>query len=297
MQNSHGEYPKEFTLTIGVGEGTSETSPDIGGGGNGGNGGVRPDITAIYTLKNGYIGVWYSTTLYAEGTSAIRWILTRGSLPAGLTLNSNGTVTGTPTTAGEYIFTVEAVNSWGNDAAAFRITVYTDEGQCCNNQSDDVSTGWEYEDTRDISSLTEYELGMLPSDIYIIAYVFPRLRVFRAGTYRFTVNLYNNVPSGLTLVWFPFVVNGSGGGSAHFLDYRGIQEITVSPENRRLIVSVYLDVGIYAPVIAVLRPSETESGDSGGQAGGGGGGGCSAGAGAGMLVLLAAGSMLLFRKR
>lgn len=295
VQNAHGEHRKEFKLTIGAGTGTTSDDTGTGTGTGTGQDGVKPDITAIYTLTNGYIGVWYSTTLYAEGTRAISWRLTSGSLPAGLTLNANGTVTGTPTAAGEYIFTVEAVNSWGNDAATFRITVYTDEGQCCNNQSYDVSTGLVYEYTRNISSLTEYELAMLPSDIYIIAYVLPRFRVVRAGTYRFTVNLYNTVPAGLTLVWFPFAVYGTGGGTAHFWDYRGVQEITLSPDNRKLIVSVYLDVDTYAPVIAVLRPSEPESGDTVVQVGGGGGGGCSAVAG--MQMLLAAGSMLLFRKR
>ncbi|MBQ7214965.1 MAG: hypothetical protein IJS39_03155 [Synergistaceae bacterium] len=115
------------------------------------------------------------------------------------------------------------------------------------------------------------------------------------------MNLYNTVPSGLTLVWFPFAVNGSGGGTAHFWDYRVVQEITVSPENRRLIVSVYLDADTYAPVIAVLRPSEPESADpepehetrtSGGS---GEGGGCSTAAG--MQMLCAAAVMLMLRRR
>ena len=177
VQNSYGENQKEFTITIKPGSGIKDTSPDIDG-----NGKEPPDITAIYTLKNGYIGVWYTTTLYAEGTRAINWRVTSGTLPPGLTLNTNGTVTGTPTAAGEYIFTVEAVNNWGNDVAVFRITIYTDEGQCCNNQSEDVSTELIYEYIRNISSLTEYELSLLPSDIYIIAYVLPRFRVVRAGT-------------------------------------------------------------------------------------------------------------------
>ena len=295
VQNPYGEYRKEFTITIRAGSGT--TSDDTGTGTGTGQDGTRPDITAIYTLKNGYLGVWYSTTLYAEGTRAISWRLTSGTLPAGLTLNANGTITGTPTAAGEYIFTVEAVNSWGNDLAVFRITIYTDEGQCCNNQSSDVSSGLIYEYRRDISSLTEYELSMLPGDIYIIAYVLPRFRVTVAGTYRFTVNLYNTVPSGLTLVWFPFAVNGSGGGTAYFWDSTGRTQIKVSPANRSLIVSVYLDVGTYAPVIAVLRPCESESEDVSSNVGGsgGGGGGCSTVAGMQMLCVLA--GMLLIRKR
>ena len=111
------------------------------------------------------------------------------------------------------------------------------------------------------------------------------------------------MPAGLTLVWFPFAVRGTGGGTAHFFDYRGTQEITVSPENRRLIVSVYLDVGTYAPVIAVLRPSEpVESEDSepqtegnGGSGGSGGGGGCNTVTG--ILVLGIVAGMPFLKKR
>ena len=302
QNNKDPEAKRTFTLEIGPGSGGDDGSGG-GGGGTGtgtdskdvGNGGIKPDITAIYTLTNGYIGVWYSATLVASGTRAISWSIIDGRLPAGLTLNPDGTITGTPTAVGEYPFTVEAVNPWGKDVAAFRITIYTDESQCCNND-DTYNVIYEY--TRNISSLTEYELGMLPGDIYIIAYVLPRFRVARAGTYSFMVNLYNTVPSGLTLVWFPFAVSGSGGGTAHFWDYRGGQEITVSPDNRRLIVSVYLDVGTYAPVIAVLRPSEPESEDTRVQAGGsGGGGGCSAVSGMGMLMLGVLGAVLSFRKR
>ncbi len=297
VQNPYGEDRREFIIKIGVGSGNNDGKDDGNNDGKdddgkgGGNNGSKPDITAIYTLNDGYIGVWYSATLYAEGTLAISWRLTSGSLPVGLTLNSDGTVTGIPKAAGEYIFTVEAVNSWGKDVAVFRITIYTDSGQCCSKES----TGLIYECTRGISALTEYELGMLPEDIYIIAYVFPRFRVVRAGTYRFTVNLYNTVPAGLTLVWFPFAVSGTGGKRAYFWDSTGTRQITVSPADRRGVVSVYLDVGTYAPVIAVLRPSEVESEDEKGNvggSGGGGGGGCDAGVGAGMLL-----AVVVFRKR
>ena len=296
VQNSYGDYTKEFTITIKPGRGITDTSPDVGD-----NDGIKPDIIAMYVLRNGYIGTSYTANLYAEGTRAISWRRIEGILPPGLTLNSNGTITGTPTAAGEYIFTVEAVNSWGIDTARFVINIYTNTNQGTGNQDDENTSGLIYEYTRNISSLTEYELAMLPSDIYIIAYVLPRFRVVRAGTYRFTVNLYNNVPAGLTLVWFPFAVSGSGGGTANFFDYRGTQEITVSPENRRLIVSVYLEAGTYAPVIAVLRPSEPESEDtkpSESKVGGsGGGGGCSAASGMGMLMFGLLAVKYIFRKR
>ena len=286
VRNTAGEDSREFTLII---RASGDVSPDIGDG-------VKPDITAMFILKDGYIGIWYSVNLYAEGTRAISWRITEGRLPAGLTLNANGTISGTPTTAGEYVFTVEAVNNWGTDLAVFVINVYADSGQSTTGQTGGgTGTGIIYEYRRTITSLTEYELGFLPGDIYIIACVLPRFRVLTAGTYRFTVNIYETVQTGLTLVWFPFAESGSGGGTAAFMDYRGSQ-ITVVPNNRRVIVSVYLDAGTYAPVIAALRPDEPESQDEKpSSGGGGGGGGCSSGFGVMMLAVLA-GMPLCLRK-
>ena len=52
------------------------------------------------SLPNAYVGVEYSQKLEAvaaEGV-AVKWAIYSGSLPAGLTLNSDGTITGTPAT-------------------------------------------------------------------------------------------------------------------------------------------------------------------------------------------------------
>ncbi len=63
------------------------------------------------SLSAGTVGKSYSETLKAELTGAelpASWSCT-GTLPLGLTLNTSGTITGTPTQAGEYTFTVKAV--------------------------------------------------------------------------------------------------------------------------------------------------------------------------------------------
>ena len=279
-ENSAGSDRKELSITIRT---------------DSGNTGIKPDIIATYTLKNATVGVWYSVSLYAEGTRAISWRITEGSLPAGLTLNtSDGTITGTPRGTGQYTFTVEALNSWGTDIAIFVINVYTASGN--GGGTTTTITNIVYEYTRTIYSLTEYELSMLPGSLYIIAAVLPRFRVVTAGTYQFTVSIYDTVPAGLTLVWFPFALSGSGGENAIFLN-TSRQEITLSPDNRRLIVSVYLEAGTYAPVIAVLRPSEEEESPDVEPAadGGGGGGGCSYGMGSLMLLVVA--GLAFFRKR
>ena len=61
------------------------------------------------SLPNGMVGVAYSATLTASGgASPYTWSVASGSLPSGLTLNTNtGTITGTPTTAGTFSFAVQ----------------------------------------------------------------------------------------------------------------------------------------------------------------------------------------------
>lgn len=58
------------------------------------------------TLSNGTVGSTYSQTLSATGgIGGYTWSISTGDLPAGLTLNNN-IISGTPTTAGTYGFTV-----------------------------------------------------------------------------------------------------------------------------------------------------------------------------------------------
>ena len=82
-----------------------------------------PDIQTE-SLPNGTEGTSYSQTLTATGTTPITWSVTSGSLPAGLTLNNGGMITGTPTAQGESTFTVTATNGYGNgDSKELSITI------------------------------------------------------------------------------------------------------------------------------------------------------------------------------
>ena len=68
-----------------------------------------PEISTT-NLDAGYVGVSYNATLNASADSSktVTWALASGSsLPDGLTLNSNGTITGTPSIAGTFRFTVQ----------------------------------------------------------------------------------------------------------------------------------------------------------------------------------------------
>ncbi|WP_161781491.1 putative Ig domain-containing protein [Janthinobacterium lividum] len=71
--------------------------------------GVAPSTLPVPT-----VGVVYSQGITASGgTAAYSYAVTAGSVPAGLTLAANGTLSGTPTTAGAYSFTVTATDSSG----------------------------------------------------------------------------------------------------------------------------------------------------------------------------------------
>jgi hypothetical protein len=65
------------------------------------------------TLPNAMLNVAYSATLQASGgVTPYMWTISSGSLPTGLSLASNGTITGTPTgTPGTSSFTVQVTDS------------------------------------------------------------------------------------------------------------------------------------------------------------------------------------------
>ena len=75
---------------------------------------ATPAQLAINTgsLSGGTINTSYAATLSASGgTSPYAWSVTSGQLPAGLTLSSSGTLSGTPTVSGQFSFTVKALDS------------------------------------------------------------------------------------------------------------------------------------------------------------------------------------------
>ncbi len=68
--------------------------------------------TTMASLPTGVIGNSYPGTLQASGgVPSYSWSLTGGSLPTGLTLNSNGTFSGAPTVTGTFPFTVQVTDS------------------------------------------------------------------------------------------------------------------------------------------------------------------------------------------
>ena len=78
---------------------------------------IDPLTVTTATLPTAQVGVPYNAQLTAAGLVPITWSLALASaLPAGLTLNPNGTITGTPTTVQFASFSVRATDGVGQVA-------------------------------------------------------------------------------------------------------------------------------------------------------------------------------------
>jgi hypothetical protein len=92
---------------------------------------AAPPIWGTFTFGNGTIGNPYSQTFsVASGSPPITYTVTVGSLPTGLSLTGTGgnTVSGTPTTAGVYSFTLTATNAFGSANYPTSITILNPAG-------------------------------------------------------------------------------------------------------------------------------------------------------------------------
>lgn len=76
-------------------------------------------------LDGGVTGIAYGETISAQGgTSPYTFAVTAGALPAGLSLASDGVISGTPTTGGTASFTVTVTDSASaTGSQAFQIAV------------------------------------------------------------------------------------------------------------------------------------------------------------------------------
>ena len=79
-----------------------------------------PKITTE-SLNEGTVNAAYNQTLAADNNPT-SWSVTNGDLPNGLTLENN-TISGTPTKAGNYTFTVTATNGNGSDSKEFTLSI------------------------------------------------------------------------------------------------------------------------------------------------------------------------------
>jgi hypothetical protein len=92
---------------------------------NVGAGVLTPVSIVTNSLPAGTVGTAYSATVLAvNGTTPYSFTVSAGSLPAGLSLSTAGALSGTPTTAGTYNFTVKVTDAKsGTATASFSVTV------------------------------------------------------------------------------------------------------------------------------------------------------------------------------
>jgi hypothetical protein len=101
------------------------------------------------SLPGGSVGAAYSATVQASGgLQPYTWSITSGSLPTGLSINSSGTISGTPSATGSSTFTVtvkDSENPQASVSASLSISIAAEN--CTNDASLKgnyafVSSGW-----------------------------------------------------------------------------------------------------------------------------------------------------------
>jgi hypothetical protein len=86
---------QQFTINVNQGAAAPPPSPTV--------------AVTTASLPDGNINQAYTSPgLTASGATVTSWALAGGTLPAGLTLGSNGVIAGTPTQSGTFAFTVQA---------------------------------------------------------------------------------------------------------------------------------------------------------------------------------------------
>ena len=150
---------------------------------------VMPPLSIVTTnLPIATPNYIYNNTLQAAGgVQPLNWSLLGGALPAGLTLNSAGTIYGTPTTGGTSTFTLKVTDSSGAPG-----------GVLSAQQTLNLT----------VVGVLTVPTALLPAGIVGVAY--SATLPYTGGTPPFTWSLYSgSVPSGLVLQKGTGVISGT----------------------------------------------------------------------------------------
>lgn len=104
---------REFTIVINGSGGSPAPTPAPA---------AAPSITTS-GLPDASVGSSYSTTFAASGGGTKSWSVVSGSLPGGLSLGSNGVLSGTPQSAGSATFTVKVTANGASSQKQFTLNV------------------------------------------------------------------------------------------------------------------------------------------------------------------------------
>ncbi len=153
------------------------------------------------TLSSGVLNVAYSQTLAATGgITPYTWSISTGSLPPGLSLNTNtGAITGTPTTAGSYSFTAKVTDSESpkqSATASLSITINTKLAVQTTTLPPGVVTttysGATLQATGGVTSYTWSWTGTTPPGLALSSAGAISGTPTTAGTYNFTVQVMDS---------------------------------------------------------------------------------------------------------
>ena len=210
----------------------------------------------------GEVSVAYSDQLTATaGTGALTWSVSSGSLPPGLTLNSStGLLSGTPTTAGGYAFTVKVTDTTGGSATQAATVTIVAAPSLANPAPPSGQAAVAYSDTLSVTGGTgpytwAVSSGSLPSGLTLT----PSTGVLSgtptaAGLYTFTVKVTD--ANGLTatqglsinITVGPLVINATANNST--VAQGGILGYTVTINNTA--ATAYSGVSYSIPLSDVL---------------------------------------------
>jgi len=164
------------------------------------------------------VNIAYNQALAATGgTGSLTWSLNAGSLPAGLTLTSGGSITGTPTAAGTSNFTVratDAVSATGTKALSIVINAAP---SITTSSLPGGTVGTAYNQTMAATGGTapltwSIQSGSLPAGLSLVASTGAITGTPTAsGTSNFTAKVTDNVTASATKA-LSIVVTGGGGG-------------------------------------------------------------------------------------
>ena len=188
------------------------------------------DITTN-SLPDGREGTAYSYTLAAalavSSDSSVVWRVSDGNLPAGLSLDRQGVISGTPYSAGTYTFTVQAESGQLKGSKIFTLTINSAFWIMTDSALPNAKAGESYSVTlssdTDAANLVSWEIlnGSLPSGMSLN----PETGNIsgtpsRAGSYTFTVRAVSGYSVAqkqftlkveLVITSDPYLANGTAG--------------------------------------------------------------------------------------